>query len=186
MPQFDHHISYLLLMSLYPLSCHVTLRWKRKLGCHISFTSFRWISTLYSVMIVILINVFLVIHIFCLSFSTVPLRSLFQFSSFLCHFVTSFIDKFWSISPLHDIFSPLSRCKLNSWWSLFYLIPCLNLFTICVLALIDRHSEMLYRCYIVLWLLLLLWWLYLVNRINLLCTYVLAVSHVWLFIWESY
>ena len=66
-------------------------------------------------MTVMIINVFLVAHIFGLSFSTVPLRFLFQFSSFLCpYFVTSCIDKFWSFSSLHDIYSPLIRCKFNS------------------------------------------------------------------------
>ena len=61
-------------------------------------------------MTVKIINVFLVTHIFGLSFSPVPLRFLFQFSSFLCpYFALYFIDKFWSLSPLHVII----RCKFK-------------------------------------------------------------------------
>lgn len=66
-------------------------------------------------MTVIIINVFLVTHIFGLSFNSIPLIFLFQFSSFLCpYFSSSFIDKFWSFSPLHVIYSPLIRCNFNS------------------------------------------------------------------------
>ena len=66
-------------------------------------------------MTVIIINVFLVAHIFGLSFSPVPLRFFFPFSSFLCpYFASSFIDKSWSFIPLYVIYSPLIRCKFNS------------------------------------------------------------------------
>lgn len=66
-------------------------------------------------MTVIIINVFLVAHIFGLSFSPVPLRFLFLFSSFLCsYFASSFIEKSWLFVPLHVIYSPLIRCKFNS------------------------------------------------------------------------
>jgi hypothetical protein len=93
MPQLDHHVSYLLLMSLYPsfLSCHAEM--EEESWYHISFMSFGQIWSLFIIiMTVIMINVFLSL-IFCLWFSTLSLRFLLHFAYFLYLFyVTTFTE----------------------------------------------------------------------------------------------